>query len=85
MKFYKYKFDLGYLNKIICNKLSAIYNYNNGYTEFYKKGGLHNYNNASYTHDTGYKAFHLNGIYYGNTSYFNKKSWRKFVKLQAFL
>jgi hypothetical protein len=85
MKFYKYYFNKGCLDKIIYNKLSAIYDYNNGYTEFYKKGNLHNTKNGSYNNDCGYKEFYLNGKYYGDQNDFTKESWRKFAKLKAFL
>jgi hypothetical protein len=45
---------------------------------------LHNYKNASYIF-SDYTEFHLNGTYYGDQDDFDKESWRKFAKLQAFL
>ena len=82
MKFYKDKYFF-YSDKIFKNKLSAILcRYR--VILFYKKGKLHNTKNGSYI-DSKYKEFHLNGKYYVNNVNFTKKSWRKFVKLQAFL
>ena len=88
MKFYTDKFNKGYSNKIICNKLTAIYYYKTRYINFYKNGVLHNIKNASYigyTGHIGYKEFRLNGKYCGCEYDFTKKSWRRFVKLQAFI
>jgi hypothetical protein len=41
--------------------------------------------NAAYINYNGYQQFHLNGKLYGDSYTFDKESWRKFVKLQAFL
>jgi hypothetical protein len=73
--------------KITLNKLDAIYYafiYNH-HIVFYKNGKLHNSKNAAYTSSNKYKEFSLNGKCYGNHHEFNKKSWRRFVKMQAFL
>ncbi len=66
---------------------------------FRKDGMWHNEKDASYIgsitqfwdSDKGklvencHKLFYLNGKFYGNENDFNKKSWRRFVKLKAFL
>lgn len=75
------------LINIILNKKDAIYCtfiYNH-HIVFYKNGMLHNAKNASYIHNSGYKAFYLNDEYYGNHNNFTKQSWRRFVKMQVFL
>ncbi len=79
MKFYK---DVRY-NEIRINKLIAICSdcYN---VVFYKNDKIHNTKNAAYIVGE-YKAFYLNDINHSHNKDFNKKSWRKFVKLQAFL
>ena len=80
--------------KIIKDKLTAIYT--NIYIkkknkkkifeiEFYKNGKKSNSKNAAYNDSYGYKAFCLNGKLYGDESDFIKESWRRFIKLQAFL
>ena len=92
MKFYKNDYE-DYDFRIIDDKLSAVYNYcsyDYGYhyhyfITFYKDGNCHNNKNACYVDDEGMKLFNLNGISYGNQDKFTKQSWRKFVKLQAFL
>ena len=80
MKFY---IEASWL-KIKAYNLTAIFNdhYN---VIFYKNGEIHNNKNAAYINYSGFKEFRLNGIYYGCEEHFNKKSWRKFVKLKAFL
>ena len=82
MKFYKYKHSFYYWNKIINNKLTAIYC--NDSIWFLKNGKEHNYKNAAYIYDK-YKQFILNGVCCGCEGDFNKESWRRFVKMQAFL
>jgi hypothetical protein len=84
MKFYREKeYNNYYFWQIKRNKLNAIYfNYT---IAFYKKGSLHNYKNFAYITNTSYKQFCLNGSCYGHGNAFNKLSWRRFVKLQAFL
>jgi hypothetical protein len=83
MKFYKYKHSFYYWNKIINNKLNAIYSFD--YVMFFKNGLPHNNKNAAYIENSGYKEFILNDITFGCAFDFAKKSWRRFVKLQAFL
>jgi hypothetical protein len=80
MKFY---IEASWL-KIKAYNLTAIFNdhYN---VIFYKNGEMHNNKNAAFIEINEYKEFILNGIYYGCEEHFNKKSWRKFVKLKAFL
>ena len=82
MKFYKYKQEQYYYNKIRNNKLNAIYSFD--YVMFFKNGLSHNNKNAADIIDYS-KIFYLNGICYGNNTNFTKQSWRIFVKLQAFL
>ena len=86
MKFYR---DMNnyddYWNKIRNNKLNAILlDYYNAVL-FYKNGKENNTKNASYIAKSGYKQFCLNDKDYGTNNDFTKESWRRFVKLQAFL
>ena len=84
MKFYREdKNNYEYWNKIIRNKLNAIYHSESVW--FFKSGKHHNFKNASYFNYNGYKEFSLNGKLYGYENDFTKKSWRKFVKIQVFL
>ena len=86
MKFYKDNKNNYYFWQIKSNNSTAIYsNYNHMFIFFYKNGCKNNVKNASYINKYSEKDFCLNGKYYGNESHFTKKSWRKFVKLQAFL
>ncbi len=80
MKFYKSNFYY----KIIDNKLNAVYSdfYK---VVFYKNGLRHNSKNAAFIKYNNCKGFYLNGNFYGYKDDFTKHSWRKFVKLQAFL
>jgi hypothetical protein len=85
MKFYKYNDDYySFFYKIIDNNLTAIYYGSSLEVDFYKNGKVHNCKNAAVIADP-YKGFYLNGKMYGTQISFTKKSWRKFVKLQAFL
>jgi hypothetical protein len=85
MKFYKDNSNNNfYWNKIENNKLNAIY-YFRCFTRFFNNGKIHNIKNAAYVESFNLKVFRLNGITYGNAKKFTKQSWRKFVKLQAFL
>ena len=83
MKFYReYKGNHDFWDKIIRNKLTAIY-----FSKFFfvfKNGKYHNTKNASYN-GNGYKEFYLNSRHYGNQGKFTKESWRRFVKIQVFL
>ena len=78
MKFYKsknlYKIGEFSLTAICGGSLNV---------SFYKNGMPHNFKNTDYVNRNGYKTFYLNGKCYGNN--FTKESWRRFVKLQAFL
>jgi hypothetical protein len=69
---------------ILNNKITAIQN-NVFATRFYKNGKLHNAKNAAIIYYTGYTEFRLNGQWHSINKTFTKQSWRKFVKLQAFL
>jgi hypothetical protein len=84
MKFYRETYRTNYLDLIIKNKLNAIY-YHIFSVRFFKNGRIYNYKNAAVNWDDGYAEFYLNSKCYGNNTYFTKKSWRRFVKLQAFL
>jgi hypothetical protein len=84
MKFYINKNAGHFFEKIVNNKLSAIY-YNLYAIRFLKNGNLHNIKNAAYIDNYEFKEFYLDNEYYGDQNDFTKKTWRKFVKLQAFL
>ncbi len=85
MKFYKEKtYYKYYMYLIFDDKLTAIY-CDIASTFFYTNGYENNIKNASYISKNDYKEFCLNGIYYGNNNNFTKSSWRRFVKLKAFL
>lgn len=84
MKFYIYKKNFQYLSNIIKNKLNAVY-IDDVATDFFKNGKLHNFKNAAFITSKIEKGFYLNGIDYGSGYSFTKQSWRRFVKLQAFL
>jgi hypothetical protein len=86
MKFYRDKFNIFYLHKIINNNLTAILFYDfTKSTQFFKNGKKHNSKKAAYISTYGTKQFYLNDKYYGHQDNFIKKTWRKFVKLQTFL
>lgn len=80
MKFYKCK----NFNKILYFHLNCVY-CNYSYVQFFKNGMLNNAKNASYVPYHAMKIFYLNGKCYGTEKQFTKQSWRKFVKLKAFL
>ncbi len=84
MKFYREKEAGVYFSKIKDNKFSAIYS-DSEFFQFFKNGKYHNIKNAASIYKISYKDFYLNGVIYGNESHFTKQSWRKFVKLKAFL
>jgi hypothetical protein len=89
MKFYKNKFNNDFdinlfFDKILAKKLTFIYSGDN--VSFFKNGESHNDRNASLIISKNtYKAFKLNGEFYGDEKNFTKQSWRKFVKMQVFL
>ena len=96
MKFYKYKYYSEIyklkITAICCNYSYGISHKNNDYNScnyysirFYKNGILNNFKNATFIVNNSYKEFRLNNKYYGDQDTFTKQSWRKFVKLQAFL
>jgi hypothetical protein len=72
-----------YWNKIYYNKLTAIH-CDSIAIRFFKNGIKNNNKNASYISNSG-KVFWLNNKSYGYGNNFTKESWRRFVKLQAFL
>jgi hypothetical protein len=85
MKFYRDKNNLyNYLYEIIDNNLSAIRQDKYRVIYFFKNGKIHNTKNAAYIEINGYKQFFINDHCYGYND-FTKKSWRRFVKLKAFL
>ncbi len=85
MKFYitKFKSTPKKVKKInaILLKIKGIYRL----TMFFKNGKLNNYKKAAIIDSDGLKSFYLNGEFYGNSNKFNKKTWRKFVKIHIFL
>ena len=85
MKFYRYNINYFFHNNIIINNLTAVYLNFYGSISFYKNGLYHNDKNLSFIDNDGYKEFCLNGKIYSNNTNFTKKTWRKFVKLKAFL
>ena len=90
MKFYtENKGYINYRDKILVNKLTAVYFYkysNENYcVQFFKNGKCHNSKNADYVDYRGYKDFSLNGKFYGYHTDFTKETWRRFVKMQVFL
>jgi hypothetical protein len=85
MKFYRDKKLFAYWSKIINNRLSAIHINQNKSVRFLKNGSYHNLKNASFIRYDKYNAFCLNGKAYGYNTDFTKESWRRFVKLRAFL
>ena len=86
MKFYRDKSESDLCwNKILDDKLTCILLDSYEVITFYKSGELNNTKNASYNNNSGHKVFYLNDEYYGDLNDFTKKSWRRFVKLQAFL
>ena len=84
MKFYRDKFDFYYWGKVYYKNITAIYQSALGVILFFKNGLRHNDKNIAYNYD-GYSRFFLNDECYGNQDNFTKESWRRFVKLQAFL
>ena len=52
---------------------------------FYKNGERHNDKNGAHIGLNNFAGFWLNGFWHGYNTNFTKESWRKFVKLQAFL
>jgi hypothetical protein len=82
MKFYRYNTSVIEAN-IYNNKLTCIHSNNIG-VAFYKNGFIHNTKNAADV-DGKYKQFCLNAKHYGYEDKFNKQSWRKSIKLVAFL
>jgi hypothetical protein len=84
MKFYRDKYnEYYYWFKIVNNKLTAIHCDKS--IRFIKNGKYHNDKNLSFIRYDGYKQFCLNNKCYYSGNYFTKESWRRFVKLQAFL
>ncbi len=83
MKFYRENNkNINYWNKILINKLTAILLTYDSCILFYKNGEIHNEKNAADIHYL-YKLFYLKDKNYG--AKYNKFSWCRFVKLQAFL
>ncbi len=85
MKFYKYINYNKYINStyIKTKKITCIY-INRMIVYFYKNGMYHNSKNAAII-EVLYKEFCLNEEYYGDEYNFTKQSWRRFVKMKAFL
>jgi hypothetical protein len=91
MKFYKEDPDYDEIYyEIISNKFTAIISSKNLATNdscvyFFKKGLLHNNKNAAYIDEKKRQQFCLNDKCYGHKDDFAKESWRRFVKMQAFI
>lgn len=84
MKFYKDNSNIISFKIMKNNILTYIY-CNEITVKFIKNGKNHNYKNMGYINNNNIKWFYLHGKHYGNQNDFTKSSWRKFVKLQAFL
>ena len=82
MKFYRDNNNWYFYDKIRDINLSAIYS-QYSFITFVTNGKRHNSKNAAYIEINDSKIFYLNGKYYGDN--FTKQSWRRFVKLKAFL
>ena len=85
MKFYKDKINghYSYWHKIYNRKLTAIHSDES--VRFIKNGRYSNSKNAAFIKYNGVKDFCLNNKDYSTNNDFTKESWRRFVKLQAFL
>jgi hypothetical protein len=85
MKFYRDLIYRYYYANLLNSDNTAIY-CNENYMFFYKNGEFHNSKNATYIDFTSkQRSFRLKNKYYGREGDFTKESWRKFVKLRAFL
>ena len=83
MKFYKNNYYP--LIEIKRDRLTCIY-IERHEISFLKNGKFHNTKNYSYiNYISRYEAFYLDGVYCGDENDFTKESWRRFVKLKAFL
>jgi hypothetical protein len=85
MKFYKEidQYQHYYWNKIYIFRINAIY-CDFLSTIFLENGRHSNIKNAAYIGKYN-KKYYLHSKFYGDKYNFNKQSWRRFVKLQAFL
>jgi hypothetical protein len=59
--------------------------YKDKFNKYYYWFKIINNKNAAIIYCSSYKEFSLNDKKYGNENTFTKQSWRRFVKLQAFL
>jgi hypothetical protein len=85
MKFYAFNKRKNFYLAIIKNKkLTAIYS-DSFAVDFFKDGLRSNCKEAAHIRSDRFKEYFFNEIYYGNSQYFTKKSWRRFIKLRAFL
>ena len=85
MKFYRDKKYNNYHFIIVNYNLTAIYCNKSSCAHFFKNGNYHNTKNASFHNYYGYKEFRLNNKLYATDKDFIKETWRRFVKMQAFL
>ncbi len=83
MKFYKDKINghYSYWHRIYNRKLTAIHSDES--VRFIKNGRYSNSKNAAFIKYNGVKDFCLDGKSYKED--FTKESWRRFLKLRAFL
>jgi hypothetical protein len=85
MKFYRDTSKSSfYWQKLKLNKSTCAYIKIGYFIIFFKNGLRHNSKNASYF-EFRYKEFWSNGKKYGYEYNFDKKTWRRFVKMQVFL
>jgi hypothetical protein len=88
MKFYREK-KTDYWCKIVNKKITSVYQvifHNDSIcVHFLKNGEQHNSKNAAIIRYDGTRQFILNNIFYNPDIPFTKESWRRFVKMQAFL
>ncbi len=94
MKFFKKNYfnnidDWLYYLDIIKNKKLSLIIQGSESIKFYKNGKIHNSKNAAVVYYNGDKCFIINGnkFFYSEIygKIIDKKYWRKFVKMKAFL
>ena len=83
MKFYRHNPKYNYFKILVDNNLTGVYS--SFSVQFFKNGKFHNSKNADYINSNNNKIFSLNGKRYGDHKDFTKQSWRRFIKLKAFL
>jgi hypothetical protein len=84
MKFFV-KTKLSFWAKIFYGKKTCVYQIKFEAIAFYKNGILNNTKNAAIIYRNNLKSFYIDGVLFSANNKFTKQSWRKFVKLKAFL